>query len=98
MNEKMVIAAVLIAAALTVISTSTMTAYAQREDRLLDRVLDQINEEIDEKVEAVERQVDPRAQPLVRWIDRNVIDNTRELVELAGDVDILDITNPFRPR
>ena len=82
MNEKMAIAAVLMAAALTVISTSTMTAYAQREDRLLDRVLDQINEEIDEKVEAVERQVDPRAQPLVRWIDRNVIDNTRELVEL----------------
>ena|ERR687897_913948 len=98
MNEKMAIAAVLMAAALTVISTSTMTAYAQREDRLLDRVLDQINEEIDEKVEAVEHQVDPRAQPLVRWIDRNVIDNTRELVELAGDVDILDITNPFRPR
>lgn len=92
MNEKMVIAAVLMAAALTVISTSTMTAYAQREDRLLDRVLDQINEEIDEKIEAVEREVDPRAQPLVRWIDTNVIDNARDVLDLVigeiGDPDI----------
>jgi type II secretory pathway pseudopilin PulG len=92
MNSKMVIASVLLAAALTVISTSTMTAYAQREDRLLDQVLAQINEEIDEKIEAVEREVDPRAQPIVRWVDRNVVDNARELIDLVagaiGDPDI----------
>jgi hypothetical protein len=86
MNQKMVIASVLTAAALTVISTSTMTAYAQREDQLLDRVLAQINEEIDEKIEAVEREVDPRAQPIVRWADTNVVDNTREFVDLIAGV------------
>jgi hypothetical protein len=86
MNAKMVIAAVLMTAALTVISTSTMTAYAQREDRLLDQVLDQVNQEIDEKIEAVEREVDPRAQPIVRWVDRNVVDNARELVDLVAGV------------
>jgi type II secretory pathway pseudopilin PulG len=86
MNQKMVIASVLMAAALTVISTSTMTAYAQREDQLLDRVLAQINEEIDEKIEAVEREVDPRAQPIVRWVDTNVVDNTREFVDLIAGV------------
>ena len=86
MNEKMVIAAVLMTASLTVISTSTMTAYAQREDQLLDRVLAQINAEIDEKIEAVEREVDPRAQPIMRWVDRNVVDNTRELVDLVAGV------------
>jgi hypothetical protein len=49
-------------------------------------VLDQVNQEIDEKIEAVEREVDPRAQPIVRWVDRNVVDNARELVDLVAGV------------
>ena len=49
-------------------------------------MLAQINAEIDEKIEAVEREVDPRAQPIMRWVDRNVVDNTRELVDLVAGV------------
>jgi hypothetical protein len=49
-------------------------------------VLDQINGEIDEKIQAVEREVDPRAQPLLRWIDRNVIDNTIDVLDLVTGV------------